>query len=160
MLFLIVAGSIFFSVQEKIKLVSLDSLPQEVWPAAKCVDHIASDLVAMDDQCPVKFVYCSLIHFLPVWLLNKPSDGRMLLETALWSPSFMRWALAADACGMVKMSLSLAFHDICLRITNDQKQHGRAKYIAAAYDEVVRKSLAEKSSQGMTDISVSVTGHD
>ena len=146
----------FCHVQEKVDGFKLDKIPQEMLPSAKSVDIMASDVASMDASHPVKFVHTSLKHFLPIWLMDKPKmDEGFLMPTNLWSPAYMRWSFAADAAGMVRLSDAFALHDLCMRLTDEQKKEGRSTYIAHAYEDAIRCSLARKSAAGWSDCDVS-----
>ena len=140
-----VKHDIHIDLNAKMNELQIKDLQHDLWPKADSVNHLANQKASLQDQgvfCP--FVNTKLKYFLPIWALEKPSDLEML-HVNMWSPAFLRYAIAADAVNMVPLALSMQHHDLCMRLTHELGKSAKKSFIACAYDNAVRESLAEKS---------------
>ena len=66
-----------------------------------------------------------------------------------FAASFIRWALFADAVKMAPLWASLAHFDNCMRIGEEERTAGRGAGLAVAYDEALRRHMADVSRPGV-----------
>ena len=94
-------------------------------PESKATNFMAAEIAKLIEKGIDKpFVHVSVTHFSPEWYLDKTQEG-YLLQPTLLSPSLMRWALAAQATGMLPLHAGLAHIDICMRVAAEAKQKNR-----------------------------------
>ena len=132
-------------LNSKVNELSIKNLSHDLWPKSNAVNFLANQRAALQEQGICNpFVHAKMKHFLPIWALEKPADLDNL-HVNLWSPAFLRYAVAADAVGMVPLATSLQHHDLCMRITNEHSKTAKAAFLACAYDDALRNLVAEKS---------------
>ena len=97
---------IHIDLQSKIAQLSMADIGHDLWPKSESVNHLANQKALLQDQnVKVPFVHAKLKYFLPIWMLEKPSDSEML-HVNLWSPAYIRYAIAADAIDMVRIDVA------------------------------------------------------
>ena len=103
------AKPVHVDVMTKLSHTSLESLGLGVYPDSRVVDDLATALRDQREQgAQQPFIFVSLSRFLPAWNLEEIGK-ELLLPPALWSAAYMRYALAADAVGMVRLSWQAPF---------------------------------------------------
>ena len=101
-------------LHDKLSKFEVCGLGHDLWPRSVAVDHLANEKAnCMDRGIAKPFVFTEIKHFFPMWLLEKPSDSSML-HMNLWSPSFLRYALAAHAVDMVSLRVVLLHYTFSL----------------------------------------------
>ena len=94
---------VHISIQDHLAKLELHKLGPTLWPKSMSTDKMATEFQSVKDLgVPQVFVHSDLKEFVPPWAVeivkNKPGP---YLTPDVWSAAFLRWAIAADACGMV-----------------------------------------------------------
>ena len=118
-------------------------------PESKATNMMAGEIAKLVEKgIDAPFVHIPVTNFTPEWHLDKTMHG-YLLQPNLLNPSLMRWALAAQATGMLPLSAGLAHMDICMRVAAEAKHKNRYSTSASAYDELLQSRTAELCLKGV-----------
>ena len=119
-------------------------------PSPDGTNQMAKDLEKLREKnIAMPFVKMSLGKFLPEWHTEGYSEG-FLLQPATLQPTLFRWAVAAQATGMLPMHVAMTHADICMRVAAEARSRGKHSTTAAAYDELVPKTLADMCLKGVS----------
>ena len=160
------------NVSEKLKGLSLETLPSSCWPSPQLVDWLEAKVRADKDKGISKpFVYVELSKFLPHWAADKRGSGAAtalgeaptlaqaiarglseskeekdkkgdLLSILPWSAAYDRWALAASFTDQITLAAAMAHKDVVMQIAMAARGLHKTTAIAVLYDEVTRREWA------------------
>ena len=122
-------------------------------PDSDSTNEMASALETISKKTrATPFVHCRVTKFCPEWQScdYKHKDG-WLLQPAIMMPALMRWAMAAQATGMLPMHVGCTHADICMRVAEEARRKQKQSTTAAAYDELLQKKLADMCIKGVAD---------
>ena len=118
-------------------------------PSSEPTNHLAAELAKVSERgVKVPFVHVAANKFTPEWHLEKSNEG-YLLQPGLLSPALLRWAIAAQATGMLPMHAGVTHADICMRVAAEARNKNKYSISAAVYDELIQKHISEMSLKGV-----------
>ena len=133
---------------------NMGATPHFMLPSSYGVNTMARELKkSRTIGIPHPFVRTSLSKFVPEWHNETCGDGFLLAPSVLM-PTLTRWAMAAQANGMVPLNIGLAHADICMRAASEAREKGQHACTAAAYVELRQKALAEMCLKGASDFNI------
>ena len=126
-------------------------IPYFMLPCSEGTNLMAAEIDKLKRKGIEKpFVNISLAKFLPEWHGEKYQDAYLLPPQVLM-PTLMRWAMAAQANGMIPLPVGATHADICMRAAAEAKSKGKYATVAAAYDEIKQKQLSDMCLKGVSD---------
>ena len=122
-----------------------------ILPKSEGTNLLAKELAKVKAVCGHKpFVRIPLNKFTPEWSKDMPHEN-FLLQPSILMPTLVRWAMAAQANEMIPMHVAMTHADICMRVAEEAAQKGKGTLVAAMYDELKQKMLAEMCLKGVSD---------
>lgn len=167
----------------QLKKMDLNGLSRLCWPAGHLVDSLASDAAKLKRKNIAKpFVYVEVSKFLPDWcsgmntcvepepetkspaveelarLILKdtaPPKQKKSLNMLQWQVAFDGLAVAAAAAGQWKFVSAMGHKQVCLKVAaGADREKGRKWSLAILYDQLCRKSWAERAYTGDDSLDV------
>ena len=125
-------------------------------PNSENTNAMAKDLEKLKEKgIATPFVYSNIAKFAPEWHSGSYTEG-FLLPPAVLMPALLRWAMACQANKMISMHIGVTHADICMRVAEEARDRQKHNTTAAAYDEIIRKNLAEMSLKGVANSEPSI----
>ena len=97
---------------------------------------------------------CATLGTLANALKKVAKPAKKNLSMPQFIAAFHRWAVAAAVTGQLNYGSSQAHLEVCLRVADGSKANGRFHTLAVIYDELARKSFAEKTKVGAPDFNI------
>ena len=118
----------------------------------KLATAITEQRESMRDGEPFPFV--EIRDFVPDWCETKPNELTINYKLPpnffAWVAGFQDFALAAEATNMWSYASSYMHLRHCIRIAAEAMYEKKTWHLAAAYDELARKSWSERVRRGAT----------
>ena len=162
--------------------LNLETLPQTCWPQSALVDALATEAKSRTNDGKVPCIYQQLEKYLPSWCkvvgaevvvetetdedkklwgngfealakrLGAEDKKQKKLDPLRWSVAYDRYALAAAATGQLSLGAAMAHKNTCLSLGAAVGQ----RTLGVTYDELVRRSWAERSVCGDVKFDIEV----
>jgi len=164
--------------RDLLKVKNLDGLAHGLVPDVALFNLLSSEKKVAQIATRAAFLYVDLTakEVLPVWLTAESVGGKApgvegtsatntveALGAALraasstarsfksfpqWLAACTRYGAAAIACDNITMCMFLAYQSVIARIAEDQRVRGKPIQLAFIYDELFRRSIAQRLRQG------------
>ena len=165
---------VHIDIAKQVELISLKGLKAQFWPRSQVVDHLASEVASLKDRGVLEpYVYVELPSWKPCWLMDGKDDPFEFEEQderekwlaqrfwgnngqpktkrcsmAVWPILFEQYQIGAAVCEQMPWCASMAHRSIVMQVAQTAHLKKRAASLAVIYDELCRKSWAERSVNG------------
>ena len=165
---------VHIDIAKQVELITLEGLKAQCWPRSQVVDHLASEVASLKDRGVLEpFVYVELMSWKPCWLMDgkddpfeyeEQDDREKWLANRFWGQSvqpkskrcsmhvwpvlFEQYQIGAAVCGQMPWCASTAHRMIVMQVAHTAPLKKRTPALAVIYDELCRKSWAERSVNG------------
>ena len=145
----------------KMGSLTLNDLPSSCWPPPDAVDELAKKIRAkISKGFKNVFILADLSQFMPSYCHSPhgqgdseddphpsgPKQKGALLQFSEWTVAFDKYALAAQATGQMSLAAAYAHKEVCLGVAFRAHIDGRTHKLGVVYDEVARRSWAQRAS--------------
>ena len=164
--------------RDLLKVKNLDGLAHGLVPDVALFNLLSSEKKVAQIASRAAFLYVDLTakEVLPTWLTAESVGGKApgvegtsatntveALGAALraasstarsfksfpqWLAAYTRYGAAAIACDNITVCMFLAYQSVIARIAEDQRVRGKPIHLAFIYDELFRRSIAQRLRQG------------